>query len=161
MSWLNNDKLFLKYGTEKTRPNNDGEYRTVGAEREIELIVDLTKLTEVETILSDQVFFPKMRIEEIEVVARKGAASGVAIDLGLIETDRTTEIDYDGLLTAYPLASMDADGEKNTVRIGSTGAGTLIGKNVTKTGYITASRTTDTAFSAGELAIRIRYTAAV
>lgn len=161
MSWLNNDKLYLKYGTEKTRPNNDGEYRTDGAEREIELIVDLTTLTETETILSDQVFFPKMRIEEIEVVARTAAASGVAIDLGLIKTDRATQIDYDGFLAAFPLASMNADGMKSTVRVGSTGAGTLIGENVTESGYITASRTTATAFTAGELSIRIRYTAAV
>jgi hypothetical protein len=37
MAWLNNDGLYLKYGTDKAVATTGGEYRTNGALREIEV----------------------------------------------------------------------------------------------------------------------------
>lgn len=157
-TWKNADNLFLKFGTDKATANNDGEYRTNGALREIEVKIDLTGLTESEVIQSDAVFFPKMRIEEVEIVTHTAAATGTAIDIGLVQSsDRSTAIDADGLVAALVTASMNAAGEKNVLRVGSTSAGALIGTTTSSVGHITASRTDATAFTAGVIFVRIRY----
>jgi hypothetical protein len=162
-TWLDSDQLFHKYGPDKALPTKGGEYVTTGALREIEFKIDLTTLTETETPLSDVVFFPKMRIEDIEIVTHTVAATGVAIDIGLVRTDRTTEIDFDGLLAAYPVAQMSTAGEKVSLRqevttpVSMVGRGALVGTTTTNPGYVTCSRTTATAFTAGVIFVRIRY----
>jgi hypothetical protein len=163
MAYLDNTGLYRKYGTEKTTGTIGGEYRTAGLLREIEFTVTLSTLTETETPLSDVVFFPKMRVQEVEVITTTAAATGTAIDVGLIRTDRTTEIDYDGFLAAFPTAAMDLAGERtiftaaSTVPASATGTGALIGATTTNVGYVTASRTTATAFTAGVVRIKVRY----
>lgn len=156
-TWLNGDGLYQKFGVTKTTPNVGGEYRTNGQLREIELKIDLTALTEAELVVSDQVFVPRERIFEVEVRTHTAAATGVAIDLGLIRSDRTTEIDYDGLLAAFPTASMNAAGEKTILSDNTTYDGALIGTTLTNPGYITCSRTTSTAFTAGLIYVTIRW----
>jgi hypothetical protein len=158
MAWFNPDGLHLKFGTEKTVPNKAGEYRTVGALREIEVRIDLATLVATPTILSDQTFFPKgARVEEVEVVVHTAATGATAtLNLGLIRLDRTTVYDPDGFLAAFPLASMDAAGEKTVVRIGSAGAGSLIGTTTANAGYLVADFDT-AAFTTGVIFVRIRY----
>ena len=163
-NWLNSDSLYLKFGTDKATANKAGENVTVGALREIEVKIDLTALTQSETVQSDQVFFPiGARIQEVETIAITGAVTGTAIDLGLIRTDRTTEIDYDGLLAAAPTANMNSAGERSlyqvavTIPTGLTGTGALVGTTTSNVGYITCSRTDATAFTAGLIVVKIRY----
>lgn len=158
-TWMNPDGLYKKYGVTKTTGTAGGEYVTTGAMREVEFVIsDMTTLTETETPLSDVVFLPAgVRIQEIEIVTHTAAATGVAIDLGIIKTDRTTEVDYDGLLAAFPTASMNAAGEKNIITDNTTYDGALVGTTLAFNGYVTCSRTTATAFTAGALRIRIRY----
>jgi len=162
-TWLNPDGLFVKFGQDKTTPNKGGEYVTVGALREIKFKIDLTTLTELETPLSDTTFFPKMRIVDVEVLTHTVAATGVAIDLGLVRTDRTTEIDFNGILAAYPVAQMSTAGERVliqqevTVPTTMVGLGALIGTTTTNPGLVTCSRTTATAFTAGVIVVTIRY----
>jgi len=163
MAYLDNTGLYRKFGTEKTTGTIGGEYRTSGLLREIEFTVTLSTLTETETPLSDVVFFPKMRVQEVEVITTTAAATGTAIDVGLIKTDRATEIDYDGFLAAFPTAAMDLAGERtiftaaSTVPASATGTGALIGTTTAFVGYVTASRTTATAFTAGVVRIKVRY----
>lgn len=158
MAWMNNDKLYLKYGTERGVSSNAGEYRTNGRLREVEFKITLANLTETETILSDNVFIPAgVRIQEVEIDATVAGATGVAIDLGLIKTDRITEGDYDGLLAAFPVASMNADGEKVIISDNTTYDGVLVGALTTYSAYVSASRTTSTAFTAGQIVVTIRY----
>lgn len=157
MAWTNPDGLHSKFGTERGIATKAGEYRTAGALREIELRIDLATLTEAEVIQSDVTFFPKLRIEEIEIVCHTAGATGTAIDIGLVRTDRTTVIDADGLVAALATTAFDAAGEKTVLRIGSTGAGALIGTTIANVGHITASRTTATAYTAGVIFVRIRY----
>jgi hypothetical protein len=161
-SWLNSDSLYLKFGTDKATANIGGEYRNYGDEREVEFTITLSGLTETETPLSDQVFLPAgARISAIEVLTTTAAATGAAIDLGLIKTDRTTEIDYNGLLDAYTTAKMDAAGERNVYQssgdVAGAAAGALLGTNLAFTGYVTCSRTTATAFTAGVIRVKIRF----
>lgn len=158
MAYTNADGLRLKFGTERTTPNLAGEYRTYGRLHEVEVKIDLTALNQNEVIQSDVTVLPSgVIIQEIEINTKTAAATGVAIDLGLIKTDRTTEVDYDGLLAAFPTASMNAAGEKNIISDNTTYDGALIGATTAFPAHITCSATTATAFTAGYIVVTIRY----
>lgn len=165
-TWDNADGLHLTFGTDKAIDNKGGEYRNDGQLREIEVKLTLTELTEAETVVSDTIYFPKnVRVQEVEVITHTAAATGVAIDVGLVRaSDRTTEIDFNGFLAAFPTAQMDLAGERTiftsatTVPLTATGTGALIGATSgTFVGHITASRTTATAFTAGVIFVKIKY----
>lgn len=157
-SWTNSDGLYLKYGPDKATAKKGGEFKTESNLRTVEFKVTLADLTESETVLDDTIFLPAgARIQEVETVTHTAAATGVAIDLGLIKTDRSTEIDYDGLLAAAPIANMNAAGEKNIYSDNTTYDGALVGTTLAYTGYVTCSRTTSTAFTAGVVYVKIRY----
>ena len=57
-NWLNADSLFLQYGTDKTVPEVAGEFLSYGANRIVEVLIDLTKLTSTAAIQSNTTFFP-------------------------------------------------------------------------------------------------------
>ena len=160
-NWMNADGLYIEFGPDKAVPTTAGEYNTTGALREIEVKIDLTTLsTSGVTILADTTFFPKMRVEEIEIVVHTAAVGATAtLNLGLIRTDRTTELDFNGFVAALPIGSLDAAGEKTVIRIGHTNVGALVGTTLTNVGYLTADA--DTAvFTAGVIFVRIRFYAA-
>jgi hypothetical protein len=161
-TWHNADGLFLTFGTDKATANTAGEYRSLGKLREVEVKIDLTALTEAEVVQSDTTFIPAgARIEEVEIVTHTAAATGTAIDVGLVRTDRTTAIDADGLIQAEVTADMSTTGEKNVFRqeagVGASLGGALIGTTLANVGLITASRTTATAFTAGLVHVCVRY----
>jgi hypothetical protein len=157
-AWKDNDGLYHKYGPDKATPKKAGEYVTTGNFREVQLRIDLTALTEAETIVDDTVFIPAgMRIQEVVIDTITAATDGTAIDLGLIKTDRSTQVDYDGILAAFPIASMNAAGERAIIVDNSTYDGAYVGaKNVDFTSYITCSRTDSTSFGAGLINVIIR-----
>lgn len=158
MAWDNNDNLRVKFGTEQATASTTGEYRSLGLLREVECVIDLTALTEGEVVQSDTVVIPAgVRIAEIKVTTTTAAATGVAIDLGLVQLNRSTEIDYDGLLAAFVTASMNAPGETTILTNGSSTVGALVGTTTAAVGYITCSRTTATAFTAGKIVVAIKY----
>jgi len=156
MAWNNTDGLYLKYGTERTKPNVAGEYRTYGRLHEVGVKIDLTGLNQNEVIQSDVTVIPSgVIVQEVEVDVQTAAATGVAIDVGLTRLDRSTEIDFDGLIAALVTASM-AGGKKIVLTNGSTSAGALIGGSaLANPGFISASATTATAFTAGFIVITI------
>lgn len=160
MAYTDIGGLYQEWGLEQTTTHKGGEYSNVGQLREIELKITLSTLTEAETILDRNIFMPAgMRIAEVEVRTETAAATGVAIDLGLVQTNAaSTEIDYNGILDAFPTASMNAAGE--TVVITAVGAGTggpLVGTTTANVGHFTCSRTTATAFTAGVIYVKVRY----
>lgn len=164
--WNNFDNLYLRYGADKAIVSKAGEYETEGQIREVEVKIDLTTLTETETVLDPNQVIPSgVRIAQVEVRCHTAAATGTAIDVGLARrvtagATTLTEVDYNGILAAYATASMDAAGETNTYNVGTGGAGTggaLIGATTASTALITASRTDATAFTAGVVYIKIRY----
>ncbi len=157
-AWMDNGGLYQKYGIDQATPKVGGEYKTFGQLREIELKLTLSSLTQAETIVDDTVFFPAgVIIQEVIVETNAVAATGVAIDLGLTRTDRTTEIDYDGILAAFPLANMDTLGEQTTLNKGSSFAGALIGATTANVGQISCSATTSAVFTTGVIIVKIRY----
>ena len=165
-SWNNNDGLYLKFGVDKATANTGGEYRAPsGKLHEVEIKITLSALTQTETILNDQIFIPAgARIHEVELLTQTAAATGTAIDVGLIRSsNRSTEIDYNGFLAAAPTAVMDLAGERTiytaatTVPASATGTGALIGTTLANTGMISASMTDATAFTAGVVHVIVRY----
>lgn len=165
-TWLNSDGLYIKSGTDSgVSSNPGGEYKTFGPSRMVEVEVDLADLTATETILNDTVIIPaSAQVERVEVITEVAAATGTAIDVGLIKLDRSTEIDYDGLLAAFPTANMNAVGEHSaffethTQPASLTGTGAIVGQVTTFAGHISASRTDATAFTAGRVKIRVHFT---
>jgi len=158
-NYLNQDGLFVKIGTTKATPNLAGEFKTYGALREIEVAIDLTALTSTSVIQSDQVFIPSgVRIEEVEIVAETAATSGGAptLDVGMIQTDRTTVTSNTSFIAALAMTAIDAAGEKNVLRIGSTSVGAAVGTTTSQVNYIAARANTAT-FTAGRVVVRIRY----
>ena len=158
-SQLNSDGLFVKIGTTKATANRAGEFKTYGALREVELVMDLTTLTSSQVIQSDQEFFPSgVRIEEVEIVVETAATSGGAptLDIGLIQTDRSTVTSNTAFTAAVALGTLTPAGAKQVLRQGSTGAGALIGTTTSQVNYICARANTAT-YTAGRVVVRIRY----
>lgn len=159
-SWYNNDGLQLFYGVDKTTTEAAGEYRTDGPLREIEVRIDLTSLaTGSQTILSNTVFFPKMRVEEVTLEVQTAATSGgsATLDVGLVSSsDRSTEIDYDGFIAAEVLTAINTAGKKITYVNGTSKAGALIGTTTATVGHLVAKAGT-AVFTAGVVYVRIKY----
>lgn len=160
MSWMNEDGLFLKFGTEKATSNTGGEYRFDGPRHCIEVDIDLKSLTVTNggTILSDVTFFPKnARIEEVDILVLTAATGSTAtLNIGLVKTDRSTEIDFNGFAAAVAQTALSTAGDVVTLNVGSTGAGALIGTVTSQSGYLTADYDT-AAFTAGKVRVRIYY----
>lgn len=155
------NNLHREYGVTKATATVGGEVRGYGDVHEIVFDLDLTALTQSETVVLDTNFIPSGVIfKEVEIFTETAAATGTAIDLGLIRRDRSTELDYNGLLAAFPTASMNAAGETNVIRDNTTYDGALIGTSSAYDGLITCSMTDATSFTAGALKIWIRFYAA-
>ncbi len=171
-TWLNSDGLYQKFGTDDAKSTNQGGWIcSYGPNLVYILNLDLTTLTETESIQNDVLVLPKdALIEWIEVATVTPSATGAAIDVGLIANDRTTttdlngsvtDADPDGLLAAFAAATMSEVGEvtkfytHESFPASVTTGGALIGTTMTTPTLITASRTTSTAFSAGKIQLRI------
>lgn len=169
-TWTNSDGLFIKFGaTEGTVGGITGigwaaEYSRLADGRHMVEVV-LNPMTAIPSsaasgagIVSDTVTIPSgARMDEIQVFCDTVATgTGATLNLGLVDQDRSTEIDYDGFLAALALTSIDAAGERTTVTAGSTSAGALLGTTLTNTGLISVDYDT-AAYTAGKIRIYILY----
>lgn len=158
-TWTNSDGLYIKYGTSEAGLRTAGENNKLGL-LEVEATITLTGLAvATESIVSDTVFLPKgARIQEVETVAKTLATTGTTstLDVGLIRTDRTTELDYNGLIADAAITNWDAAGEKVVFTPGVTGVGALVGTTLAYAGLLTAGVNT-AVFTAGVLIVRVRY----
>lgn len=171
-TWMNSDGLYVKFGaTEGVSRSQGGWVCQYGPISSYLLNLDLTSLTETESIQNDVLIIPKDSIIlSVEVYTVAAAATGTAIDVGLIATTRVTttdlngsitDADPNGLLAAFPTAEMSEIGEyskfwtQTAIPAAATGTGALIGTILTVPTLITASRTDSTAFTAGRLLLRV------
>lgn len=156
MSWMNNDGLYVKYGTELATPTTGGDYCIYGELREQEVTIDLTTMTTSAAIVADTTFFPaNMLIEQVDVVADTAATGGTSVSVGLVQLDRSTAISTVAFVSALPIANINVAGEKNILTAGVTYAGDKVGLSVTNPGYITCL--VAGTFTAGKIKVRIRY----
>ena len=171
-TWLNSDGLYVKLGTDQAQSESQGGWVSqYGPYAAYILNLILVDLTETETIQNDALVIPKdALIASVEVMTITAGATGTAIDVGLIANDRDTTSDINGsvaaadpngLLAAFPVAEMSEVGEyskfwtQTAIPAAATGSGALIGTTMTVPTLITASRTDATAFTAGQLMIKI------
>lgn len=160
-TWYNSDGLLIKYGPSEST-GRAGEYRTQASERVIEFALNLVDVgvTNGGTFIDDNVQVPKgaliKRVEVETVTAVTGASA--TLNFGLSRTDRTTELDYDGLGKAAALTTtaMATKGTILTFITGTSNAGALIGTALANNGILVADYDT-AAFTAGRINVRITY----
>jgi hypothetical protein len=163
--WLNDDGLLVAFGRDEAVLSRAGEYGTVAEGRHcVSVMIDLASLPTAasgdEQIQDDSVTIPNGAfIEKIEVlVVEEPTTSGSPnLDLGLVDQDRSTEIDFNGLLAAADAFETGTDlGALVVYDTTTTESGALVGTVLTNTGLITASA--DTAdWTDGTLQVRIYY----
>jgi hypothetical protein len=172
MGWYNADGLYVKFGTEEGAAGEVGNYKNPadGSQMVAELFIADMRVPGTATVgpgvpssggtvISYNCVIPKnARIEKVELITQTAVTSGgsATLDLGLKKTDNSTELDYNGLLAALPIASFNAAGETYTAIIGATYVGALIGTTLSENGYLTINYGT-AAFTAGAIRIRIFY----
>lgn len=162
MAQLDNTGLYQKYGLEQVVPQQAGEFRTPTDQRVIQVkLPDMTLVPSSAAIIpgTDNVNFPAgFRLEEVEVICDTTVTgSSSTLNIGLQRTDRSTEIDYDGILKVAPLADYNSAGEKKVYNVGVTGIGDLVGvTSGSNPGYLTYHYGT-AAFTAGALTLRIKF----
>ncbi len=159
MAYTNSDGLYIKSGVEESNVERAGEYRNDGPYHSVEALVNLTELATGSVVLSDTTIIPKgARIDEVQVINETAATSGgsAVLNVGLVRLDRTTAYDADGLIAAGALATYDTAGETVVYRVGSTGAGALIGTTTAYPSLLVADYDT-AAYTAGKLVIRVIY----
>lgn len=167
----NADGLRQRYGVNEVTVSRGGEYSVLGnGVHQVAFSLDLLALSTAapaaggnECIVLDNVTIPNGAfIKSVNVfVTKETAGSSANLDLGLVDQDRSTEIDFNGLLAAADNFNAGTDlGATYTYQLldGSltSEGGALIGTKITNTGLITASP--DTAdFTAGVVQITITY----
>jgi hypothetical protein len=163
--WHNADNLLVKFGTGEVKVTRGGQFGTVAAGRHVvSVMLDLATLPTAasgdEQIIADNVLIPNGAfIEKVEVfvVEEPTTAGSPNLDLGLVDQDRSTEIDFNGLLAAADAFETGTDiGTLVVYDTTTTESGALVGTVLTNTGLLTASA--DTAdWTDGTLEIRVYY----
>jgi hypothetical protein len=111
MSWINNDGLRIRFGVEKTEKTFGGESSTDGNTRVITLDFDYADLaaTGTEKVIGET------RIPSGAVIKRSTfhvstafAGSGATLTFGLIDEDRSTAYDADGLDATIAVGALTA-----------------------------------------------------
>lgn len=163
-TWLNNDGLYIKFGSDTAIAETAGDYKSFGSNRVAEVLIDLTTLTSTAAIQSDTTFFGAgsgLFIEKVEITAEVGAATGTSFSVGLMQTDRSTI--PSGYSTAFIAAEVTATvataGMGQTYLQNTSKAGGLIGSfpaSATGPYYITAL-SAGSAYTTGKIRVRIFY----
>lgn len=160
-NWLNNDGLYIQYGTTKAIPEVAGDYLSYGDTREIELTITPSTLTTTPVIQSNTTFFPSnVFIESITTdVENVALAGGTSISIGAMNLDRSSVLSNTEFLAAAPIADHTVVGAQKVYTGGVTGAGVGVGTITSFASggaYITALAA-GTYTGAGTLKVRIRY----
>lgn len=173
--WQNADGLSVRFGPDEGDLVKGGEVKTFGKERHFTFTVNYTDaLSATDSILGSAVaansgslgvLIPKgLRIKAVETLVKTAFTSSGTIGsstllLGLIKaSDRSTELDFNGFLTASFVGSkLDAAGERNYQEVGTTGSGALIGTTISENGYVSVSNSAHAShpYTAGVLEVTI------
>lgn len=173
-TWTNADGLYIRYGADEAEVAKGGQYNTDGSLQEVEVQLAYTDFDSATPSLphstdSFGTVLPKgARIEEIETVVTtaftsSGTIGSSTLSIGLKKaSDRSTELDHDGFTTASATGTvlgLATVGSKITTKVGSTGAGALLGKTLAENGVLVLANTAHASHphTAGAVRIRIRY----
>jgi hypothetical protein len=161
MSWLNDDGLYIRYGTEEAALAKGGQYSGTGPTEVIEFSITGTDLADAAAIVDRVTVLPdNVQIEQIDILVDTAftSAGSAVLDIGVVDLDETSNADDDALVAAVALGAIDAIGDKVELIQGTSGHGALVGTKTTKNTFVTASYDT-AAFTAGEARVRIHVRA--
>lgn len=166
--WTNPDGLRVYFGPSEATVTRVGEYKylTDGGNHVTEVIVALASLPTVasgnQQILSETIIPNGAFIEAVDILVLKETAGANAnFNLGLVDQDRATEIDFDGLLAAADVFNGGTDlgmverYEKDGGAV-TTEGGALIGTKITNSGLLVGFADTGD-FTAGVLRCKIHW----
>lgn len=173
--WKNNDGLFVKFGRDEAVNAVGGEVQQFGNQHVIEFDVDYTDaLSATAAVLNGPdgdgfgVLIPKGAVPmQLEVwvetaFTSSGTIGSATLVIGTKKaSDRSTELDHDGLTTASFVGSvLDAKGEYTVVKPGTTGAGDDYGNVATENGVVCVANSAHAShpFTAGKARCRLVYT---
>lgn len=169
-SWLDNDGRFRQYGTQKSANEAGGDFLSYGANRLIEVRLDLTTLTASPLVQSYTTLFPgnntQIFVEKVEVEVETGSLGGTSFSVGtgfmtpgtLTNPPAVTAISNTAFVSALIQASTATAGINLNLVNGSTSAGGYIGTtsaDQAHKNYITALAVGT--YTAGIIKIRIYY----
>lgn len=173
-TWMNSDGLYIRYGADEADNAKGGLKNNDNGAHEVEFDLSYTDFASATAGLpagSDSfgVVIPKgARIEEVETVVTtaftsSGTIASSTFVLGLKKaSDRSTELDHDGLLTSSATGTalgLATVGSKTTVKVGGTGAGALLGTTLSENGVIAVANSAHGSHphTAGAIKVRVRY----
>jgi len=157
-NYLDKDGLLRKFGTDKTVPESGGEFKTYGALREIEFMLDISKLTTTDQIINDQIFFPKTAwVESVQIDVQVAGATITALNIGLTSTARDSATTTSNAFLDAEVVATLALGKVILYDATTTHHGVALGTALSTNapGYITANITGST--GTGLLKVRIRF----
>lgn len=159
----NADGLTIKLGLSEADVGRAGEYETSGGVRVLEFaldLVDVTSATAGATVIDYNATLPKgARIEQVQVITTTAVTgTNATLNLGLVRSDMSTELDFNGLGTAAGLTQTAMADVGNTLTYvdGTSNAGALVGTVLAYNGVLVADYDT-AAFEAGRISVRINY----
>lgn len=163
--WKNDDGLIVYFDNAQSTMNRGGEIHVDGSDKRMtQVVIDLTDLPTLSSgdvqIVADNVFIPKGAfLEKMEITTlTETTGTNSNLDIGLVKQDRTTEYDFNGLLTAGDDFNGGTDlGKTYTYQAGTTDAGVKMGTVLTEDCLITANPETAD-WTAGVIRVDITWT---
>lgn len=179
MSWLNDDGLFVTFGTEKARPGIGGALATFGGRKLIEVDIDYTELLSATAAIvgtAAGVSSPKgailpkgALIEQVDTLVltaftSSGTIGSATLVMGTVQADdRTTAADVDGLTTTSATGTalgLAVAGTLTELVQGSTGHGADVGGVALPENQVLVAANSahgSHPYTAGEVRVRIWY----
>lgn len=138
-TWINDDNLSVKFGLDEAKLSNIAAYYTSGPKRIVEIILDWHNMPTVaqNNVLIDEAFKldKGALIESVEVVKPTevfdSTSDDQTINIGVIDTDRTSNYTKAGLIDAMTQTEVNAGGTNISGWVGS-----LVGTVLTKTVFL-------------------------
>lgn len=155
-TWINDDGLVVKFGATEAEDRNVGAYNVEGERNILEVILDFNEMPAVadgSVILNDHFQIPTgAHIEAVEIVDYVDFVGATAtVNVGTIDTDRTSNADVDGLVAAATIAELNAGGENTAGWVGAQ-VGTTLTANKLLTWEVDTA-----ALTAGLATVRIKW----
>ena len=158
--WINSDGLVIQLGETEATLGKGGSYEdVVGGSIVTEFVLNFGDIPlTTPTVVDQSVVLPSGYIlESVELIAETAVTSGGAatIDFGLQRLDRTTELDYNGIVAALAITALNAAGKRVVIQNGSTGAGALFNGTATSFPGVFTANALVAALTAGKVRVKL------
>ena len=159
--WTNSDGLVIQLGITEAALGKGGSYEDFNRGSLVtEFVVNFGDVPALGSVvaLDQNVVLPSGYVlNEIEIMAETAVTSGGAatIDFGLQRLDRVTELDYNGIVAALAITSLNAAGKRVVIQNGSTGAGALFNGAATSFPGVFTINWNVAALTAGKIRIKL------